>query len=480
MKKRRILLGLAVWLSLGLTACQQNTGNDGSALTPESKQNSGKEGTAAAGSSGQQAADQSAFDLVALTNGSGYCSTDDGYYYVTEDMTELKDGTSAHHIMYIDYASRQEVYLCNNAGCSHDTQDCTAVLAGEELGEENLPFYYKDHLYILSKAYDTSGSVQTSMIGDDESVRMSENTLPAVLYRMNPDGTDRTAVYSFAEGETLDAHVFGDESGLYFLTSKIEMKQIENSNSYYSAQSEQKVVRLDPDKGTMTELCGLGQSEDEASIWGDWHVIDSLDGDLLMERTAFADKLTAKEIEDDDAYFEALDQSTQEFVALDLTDGTIEVRYSRANSPYFFYSEKGGSLFLICNGDDRLLEVDLRTGEETVVAQDSALRDAVIFDIYDDVVHVRTENESLLMVKRADGTIYHSNLNDLSLGWPLNIQAELADDFLVIYDYEATPDELGQEGAYEIHQNKLALISKEDLYQGNPDYRPIAMIGKGA
>ncbi|MGN0293746.1 MAG: hypothetical protein ACI4D3_07070, partial [Lachnospiraceae bacterium] len=60
------------------------------------------------------------------------CCTEDGYYYITEDTQELSDGSYGAHIMYMDFASGQEVYLCSNAGCRHDSPDCPSVLPEED------------------------------------------------------------------------------------------------------------------------------------------------------------------------------------------------------------------------------------------------------------------------------------------------------------------------------------------------------------
>ena len=54
--------------------------------------------------------------------------------------------------------------------------------------------------------------------------------------------------------------------------------------------------------------------------------------------------------------------------------------------------------------------------------------------------------------------------------------AESGPDVLVIYDYDATA---GMDGSYEIHQYRYALIPMTDLLSGNPNYRPITMIGTG-
>ena len=42
------------------------------------------------------------------------CSTEDGFYYLTNEMTKLRDGSRGSHLMYMDYASTQEIFLCRD------------------------------------------------------------------------------------------------------------------------------------------------------------------------------------------------------------------------------------------------------------------------------------------------------------------------------------------------------------------------------
>lgn len=58
----------------------------------------------------------------------------------------------------------------------------------------------------------------------------------------------------------------------------------------------------------------------------------------------------------------------------------------------------------------------------------------------------------------------------------MELVGETQKDAIVIYDYEAEalPDD-----AYEISQYKMALISKNDLYAGRDNFRPIDMIAEG-
>ena len=48
-----------------------------------------------------------------LVTGDGYgCHTQEGYYYLEKETKELSDGSYGSHLMYMDFAALQEVYLC--------------------------------------------------------------------------------------------------------------------------------------------------------------------------------------------------------------------------------------------------------------------------------------------------------------------------------------------------------------------------------
>ena len=74
------------------------------------------------------------------------------------------------------------------------------------------------------------------------------------------------------------------------------------------------------------------------------------------------------------------------------------------------------------------------------------------------------------------GTVSHSPLVNLSLGWSLEFKAVLDQDVLVVYDYDAVASGFG---GYEIKRFQYGLISKEDLVAGNGNYRKIQMVGRG-
>lgn len=479
-RNKIIALGLAVCLAAGLTGCSGG-GSEPSPGTTEAGYNSNGEGENENNGGKAPAGSKEDTALHRLANGDQKFSDDKGYYYVTEDSAELRDGAVGKHIMYVDYATRQEVYLCSNAGCTHDTADCTAVLsdAYTDLGGCQLPFLYNGKLYILSKEYNSAGAVTTNYVSDGMSFSSGSDgsSGSAVLYSMDPDGSDRRTAYTFEDGLTVDEAVFADANGIYFVVMKIEMKQMEDDVSSYSAATDRKIVRLDPESGELSTVYDLSRWDEESGMWENWNIVGCTDSCLVLERTKYPDDVTMDEVLDDDAWKGAYGQSNEEYAFLDVSEGYMNVVYSHSNEKNPMVCLHEGMLYYMNSGEDQLWQVELATGEEKLIAQDPSLTDGAIWGVYGDNIHMVTDRESMLWIDLTDGSISHSNLTDRTLGWPVTIKAETPEGFLVIYDYDAEPAELGD--GYDIQQNKLALISREDIIAGNADYDPIAMVGKG-
>ncbi|MGC2873633.1 hypothetical protein ACPW7J_12735 [Ihubacter sp. rT4E-8] len=457
MKKSIMIMMMAMAVCIAMTACGEKAGDNSETDVGMT------EGWGIAG------------NLVMRADGEYRCASDKGYYYVTEDEIELKDGSFGRNIMYVDYATKQEVYLCSNAGCKHDTKDCTAVIA--DGNNECMPFYQGGKLYLLTKDYDQGNSVTTGFSADG-SFGETPEVSPAILYSMNPDGTDRKMVYTFEKNLTLNSQVYGDDSGLYFITSKVKMEEMEAEQTYRAAVYDRKVVRLDLGSGKVSECCKLDPEEKQA-LWNSWNVVDCAGDKLVLNRTHYKSEMTESDYLDDDAFRDASKKATEEYAFLDLTNGKIDIKYQLPNEPYHEIKSKNGMLYVLREDEDQLVEVDLNTGKERRIVQDKALNGAGIFGSYGDMMEIRDAEGESMQMDLTDGKLYKGRLTDESLHWPLTILARFDDDFLVIYDYDAEKSELNN-GGYEIHQNKLAFISKDKLYRGQRDWQKVKMVGKGA
>lgn len=478
MKKIMTILTV-MGLCFSLCACdaKENRGDGGENQVSEQgeagKKGTGQENSGQKNTAGENTGEQGTDGLyfVCRSDDQTGCYTEDGYYYLTEETEELRDGSYGMHLMYMDFASQQEVYLCSNTACNHDTPDCTSVFLYEDfpVGSTRI-FVYKDMLYILSKEYDEDGTVTSDLILGDSGGEIESS--PAVLYRANLDGTDREKVYTFDSGVTVEDFVLGDSSGIYLVTKKMEASK--NGSSTYTTSTDRNLIFVDVEKGAETKVCSMDLNNDIS-----WNVRGCFDNKLVLEGVDYGKKLSTEEIMDDDGWKERYENSSEVYALLDIDSGAYEEVYRISNQELNSSEMKGNMMYVSNSETGDILSIDLLTGEEKTLCN---LPQNSICDMIGDKLCCHdwnwTNDYTFYYVDVNTGEISHSSLVNKALGWSLEFRAELADDVLVIYDYDYTPSEL-QDDSYEINCYKYALISKEDLYAGVENYRPIQMIGKG-
>lgn len=424
----------------------------------------------------QKGIDNSSNTLQILTKNdaiSPYCTCENGCYYITTDSTKLKDGSYGRHIMYIDFETQQEIYLCGSPGCTHDTQTCTSVLSEEDFLYDSTIFYYGNLLYLLSKEYDDDGSTQTNYISDISDTELPSETSAAALYCMNPDGTGRTKIYEFDEDLTIEDIVIGKSTDLYFIVKKTETKQMNTSSTSYITSSDRQLIKINTADWQDKIVYQFPSSKNDIS----WSIVGSFDSCLVLWGISYDHPLTETELLDNDAYLENYKKSKTQYAVLDLENPEIQVVFSIPTEEAMgaAFVEKDEFLYMSFEGNPAIRQINLITKEERILAE---LENNNIWYAFDDVLCCTSWNSdsTLYFVNRQDGSVSHSGLTNKSLGWMLEFRGETADKFLVIYDYDAIPN---PDDSYSITQYYYALIAKEDLYKGNENYLPIKMISKG-
>lgn len=153
--------------------------------------------------------------------------------------------------MYMDYATCQEVYLCSDSSCQHNTEDCTSVLAGASL--DGRIFTWDGSLYFLDRAPDTSGSTIINILGDSKTTNVQAEQ--AKLYRMKLDGSERERIYSFESDAIVEDVALGGRDGLYFVTKKLGAS--ESGSGTYTTTSDRQLICLNPETGKAKSVCSL-------------------------------------------------------------------------------------------------------------------------------------------------------------------------------------------------------------------------------
>lgn len=403
------------------------------------------------------------------------CATGEGYYYISTEEHKLQDGSRGYRLMYIDYASCTEVCLCSAPGCSHDTKDCTAVLPYDEFpAHTSKLFMHQGSLYLLSREYDSEGNYFESFQAEEGSTLggvSSMNPMPAVLYRMNPDGTGRQKVFSFDPDMTVEGTLALDGQGLYAVSKKLSSGKV--GTGEYISSSERTLVFLDLSSYDLRQISSMEFGDDIS-----WELIGCAGGSFVLEGIDYGRKLTVEEyFGDDDIYQELYENSYTVFALLDTVAGSPKEFYRKKNEEIHSDVLLGGVLYLAFDDSKEILSVDIATGKETLLASHAQ---NYIRGTIGNMLCCQNMNSfldpSYYFVNTDTGEIRQSRLVNKSLGWSLDLVAENDTDVLVIYDYDAV--EKG-DGSYSLRQYQYGLISKEDLISGNDNYRKIQMAGRG-
>ena len=464
MKKLLILFMAAILIGSLLCGCSKDSGTNSGNVGNSGNSTPGvQQGT----NGGSASTGDGSLRLLSNRYGKSACNTENGYYYLTEGITELRDGSYGMHLMYMDFASGRELYLCSTAGCKHDSLDCPSVFSYDDFNLfSTIPFVFGNNLYILNREADNSNSMSQNVIhigGGGESQ-------PAVLYRANLDGTGREKIYTFDSSLTIEDEIIGSDQGVYLITKKLSSDK--NGAQSYATSSERKLMFLNLSSLSLTEICSMDFGDSIS-----WNIIGCCQNGFVLSGTDFGRALSQDEMWDDDVYRDLYNNSNEVYALLS-RDGGKPNEIIRLSNKYEI-SERvlGDKLYLSSKENQNIEEVDIKTGEKKTIC---SLPQNCIMDTLGDILCCRdwnlAENPVWYFVDTKTGEVTHSPLTIPCNGWAIDFRGETAQDVLFVYDYDATGS---KDGSYEIHQYKHALISKSDLFAGKENYRKIEMVGSG-
>lgn len=421
----------------------------------------------------QQQVQSSSDSLVVLDRGGMNSSSDNGFYYLsTNSEFKLKDGSYAYQMMYMDYASKKEIILCNRPGCNHDTEECPAAFLSSEINIASSLFLHDGFLYLFSHGQDQDGVTTITQQGDTGGL-MQEGSAPltgtpANLYRMKLDGTDRKQVFSFDSSLSVEDIVLAGDKSLYFISKKLSSEQTDNNTSYVTS-TERKLIKLDTGSWKSTTVCELNS---------DWEIEGTYDGKLIISQIIFDKELSEEDLQD------AFKDSQTLFSILNPLDGKTDVILKLSNENQNSSAIHDGKLYVSTIGEEKIRQIDLKTKEETTFVETNANQ---ILSVYQDVllssgwdsVESDFQDKTMYFIHFDSRKIDKSGLVIPSMGTPIEILGETKDTFLVIYDIDAEKDTQFGNDQYTIQGYKYALIEKDDLYTGKANYQIIEMVGFG-
>lgn len=481
---KKILIAAIASFCLVFTGCSQQTKQEENQLSVKDTGMKEEIDTKADNTSKEKAGVKN--ELQILCRERMHFMSEAGYYYITEKETELKDGTYGRHIMYMDFAAKQEVYLCAEPGCKHNKKNCTAVLASEEFGEESFIFVCNDTLYVISQDDDKEGSVLSSPIiigdeGGDFEFFPEETEIPVVLYSMGLDGTNRRKEYTFEQGIMLDEILY-DGKDIYFTIKKVissNKSSTQKKTTYYTV-SDYELVKYQKEDSKLAKVCSLEFGDNVR-----WYIKGCHNNNIILRGRKYNGNLTSEEridLKKEEAWKYEND-SKDMYVKLDLKQGTIKEIYSVENDPNSCNCvEMLGDYLYVSQEKTGIIEkIDMKTGKVqklTNLKQNRIYR--TLFDKLCCSSWDLQKDHTIYFVDVNSGKVEHCTLVNHRTRGELEIIGEVGNKLLAIYDWDAEKDEtVKDEDAYEVKRKQYGLIHKTNLYQSKDRFEKIEMKGAG-
>ena len=398
--------------------------------------------------------------LTQNSGNTGIAQTDSGMYRISYE--EIMDGKWGQKIYYVDYASAQEVVLCNNASCKHDNENCMGIIMDDAIAGSPELFVYHDKLYVF-KTQDDSGSME--IVTDTEGI-LESPSFPSKLYEMNLDGTDRHVAMEFPEEATIGEQVFSYNGKLVFCQKKIKSETNKNGETYHSAV-ETKLITLDAAKGTTDELIKLP----------DGLTISGASGDsLVCQKTVYPDGYTQKEADsmDYNTWRDLMDHSTEQITLVSLQTGESQVLWEGSTSDGLGAFIMNDHLYLP-KDNSTIAAFNLESKDKKNIKMDADYE--LISQLGDRIYCWKNGNpDERYCWDPETNSLSEFSMNIKGTGLPLEILAYNDDSILAVCDGKII---FSSDGSYEFESSSFGIIKKEDLYRGETGYTPVKMCSKG-
>lgn len=197
-----------------------------------------------------------------------------GYFYI-------KDNEERENVMYFDYDSKKEVYVCNKPNCKHDSESCSSY---SDFTEANELFYYNDALYFLN----SSASGESISITADGVVSDTTGS-PSTIYKMNLDGTEKEKLFDSPSGTKLSMPFVLKGNVLYGYLEKSKVEE-GSGHTFTTTVTERKLVSVNLSTGKYEELSD-GLHASLIGTYKDKLVIEEID--YIKDPNSFGDNTNA-------------------------------------------------------------------------------------------------------------------------------------------------------------------------------------------
>lgn len=398
------------------------------------------------------------------------CGTENGLYY----MEAPRIGSEYGHIFYIDYTTKQEIYLCSDSACKHDTERCTSSFSDSEFFLDNCTqlFVYNNSLFYLSIADSSDGTVSTYLPDNSEDKREQ------ALYRMNLDGSNRQRIFSFDKGLAVEPFAAGDGNFLWFSVKTPVLEYNENNKKYYHTCKDSALIKVSLSDHSIVERIPIRNDLVRPTVFG-------CAGDkFIISATGYPDGYTEKDAMDKLAEWDGagapaddIDNSSYTvYYTLDHTDKKFKevLRHGLKESCFKFTYEN----YMYFNSGT-IMKINLENGENTGLTFTNGYTAFETFGGKLVCQSADSGDNTVYYIDIANGEITRSELKspeDSRYGIGASIAAVGADSALIRTEQRVIPNNHGGSAGF---YYGYALLPLNDLFNGIPNYEPIKIIDRG-
>lgn len=367
-------------------------------------------------------------------------SNEEGYYFI---KTEEKST----HLAYYDYATKQEIYLCNKPECQHNDSTCTAYL--DDASAMSQLFVYKNHLYLVDNIGLTMNTLGESQALGSRIVQLDLNGQNRKdIYKLDDD-------YSFEGGD----YIIGDDCLYIPVVRETEIEM--GKNSFMQVTTEKYLYKINLENGEGQQVMDLKYKN-----------MQGVEGRSIIMNISQYDEDPEKYLKDNNyaKYDQLMAKAKTNYEIYDIDTEQTKTITVNQNEIGTYYKNK---IYTVTN--KALYALDLETQKEEKILDlkyngyiSGIINDYIIVDQWDDQF-IMTLKISIKDPKREELNHYLRTPKE-----PVQILAQTSNQLLVMYDREGQEEKTwAGTMQYETKKEHIGLISIEDYLNNQSQYKDI-------
>lgn len=356
---------------------------------------------------------------------------------------------NSYNILYLDYETAQQVYLCGDPNCSHNSETCTSYI---DASAGNIPglLYSDGKIYLI------------------ESGAVSEEALPKIEV-MNADGSEKKLLKEFTASQVINSGWYlADDTFIYYVREDIDSM----------GSATKTLCRIDKVTGNEEEVRSCNYNE--------W-MIDGAGSTVFLKVIEEGEWPDRGLYDSDEAHYEAWVSSSQHKVmTYDLESNQepqVVDEWSQASRTGNMLD---GCMYYYDIPENKFVKKDYLTGETQEVPNtlSQTFETIYVHNVVDGKLIFTSASSandtdidvSMYAVDFSEKTVDELDLMNVDRNRPISVLGTYQDKIYVNYGSETKTMQQDIDGNIQettISLPSLGWMSKSDFFAGNPNYTPV-------